>query len=100
MIAVTQFFRQSNYIEAGVWASMGVLLATLGARWRLSIRTRIVLLVTLLAFGCSDVVEAHTGAWWDPWWLLVWKAVCVLVLLIVIGLSLRARRQVTVPQGD
>jgi hypothetical protein len=26
-------------------------------------------------------VEARTGAWWEPWWLFVWKALCVVGLL-------------------
>jgi hypothetical protein len=37
---------------------------------------------TLAVFGGSDLVEARTGAWWRPWWLFVWKAACVLVLLL------------------
>jgi hypothetical protein len=28
-------------------------------------------------FGSSDVVEAQTGAWWRPLWLLAWKGVCL-----------------------
>jgi len=31
----------------------------------------------LVIFGCSDFYEAHTGAWWKPWWLIVWNAACV-----------------------
>ena len=37
--------------------------------------------VVFIAFGVSDIVETTTGAWWRPWWLLVWKGVCVLALL-------------------
>jgi hypothetical protein len=33
--------------------------------------------ILLLAFGCSDFVEIRTGAWWRPWWLLVWKGGCL-----------------------
>jgi hypothetical protein len=32
-------------------------------------------------FGLSDLVESQTGAWWTPWWLFAWKALCVLGLL-------------------
>ncbi|MCP4708286.1 MAG: hypothetical protein GY869_06655, partial [Planctomycetes bacterium] len=28
----------------------------------------------LVLFGGSDFYEAHTGAWWKPWWLMVWNA--------------------------
>jgi hypothetical protein len=36
---------------------------------------------TLIAFGVSDVIEIQTGAWWRPWWLLVWKGLCIAVLV-------------------
>ncbi len=29
-------------------------------------------------FGVSDLVEIYIQAWWRPWWLLVWKASCIL----------------------
>ncbi len=32
-------------------------------------------------FAATDWVELQTGAWWRPWWLLVWKASCCLGLL-------------------
>lgn len=35
----------------------------------------------LLLFGCSDIIEMKTGAWWQPWWLLVWKAICIVGLI-------------------
>ena len=31
----------------------------------------------------SEVVEAYTGAWWRPWWLLVWKASFVFVFVFM-----------------
>ena len=30
--------------------------------------------VTFMVISASEVVEVYTGAWWRPWWLLVWKA--------------------------
>ena len=39
------------------------------------------LIVAFAVFGVSDVIESHTGAWWDPWWLFVMKAACVLVFV-------------------
>jgi hypothetical protein len=38
------------------------------------------LTLAFAAFGVSDIIEAHTGAWWRPWWLFVLKAACVLVI--------------------
>jgi hypothetical protein len=39
---------------------------------------------TFLVFGCSDLVEMKTLAWWRPWWLFLWKASCVLGLLLLV----------------
>jgi hypothetical protein len=27
-----------------------------------------------VAASLSELVEVRTGAWWRPWWLLLWKA--------------------------
>jgi len=45
-----------------------------------------------LAFGISDFVELGTGAWYRPWWLLLWKAACVLSFIVVYA-RFRKRRQ-------
>ena len=75
--------RDGNMIEAGVWfvLSLGMLLHLFRADSTVR-PTLAVLAETLAVFGGSDLVEAHTGAWWRPWWLFVWKGVCVMVLLI------------------
>jgi hypothetical protein len=31
-------------------------------------------------FGLPDLVEMRTGTWFSPWWLLLWKVSCVVVL--------------------
>jgi hypothetical protein len=28
-------------------------------------------------FGLSDMYESTTGAWWKPWWLILWNVGCV-----------------------
>ena len=35
-----------------------------------------------LLFGISDFVEVGTGTWWRPWWLIIWKAACIGVLVL------------------
>jgi len=74
--------RDGNLIEAGVWFLLAIILFvhTLRSEKRLW-PTLFVLVVTLAIFGASDLVESRTGAWWKPWWLFVWKAACVIVLL-------------------
>ena len=73
--------RDGNLIEAGVWFVLAVVLFVYALRSEKRLRpTLFVLVATLAVFGGSDLVEARTGAWWKPWWLFVWKAVCVVTL--------------------
>jgi hypothetical protein len=82
-------FVYGNYVEAAVWAAMGVI-----ALLRLPTRAGVALAALLIAFGISDLVETTTGAWYRPWWLLAWKATCVIgVLAIGVPLWQRARRK-------
>ena len=71
-------------IEAGVWIALAAVLLFARGRRMFAIA------VVLVLFGLSDVVEAQTGAWWRPWWLLVWKALCVLGIILAIA-SARCR---------
>jgi len=81
-----------NYIEVGLWPTLGAAVAFLAMRRRGAMRLYgLIAAVTLVAFGASDWVENATGGeWWHPWWLLAWKASCV-VTLLTLGL-LAARR--------
>lgn len=56
-------------------------------------RTLLELAIALVVFGFSDVVEARTGAWWRPWWLFVWKAVCVIALVATLVNYFRIRKR-------
>jgi hypothetical protein len=78
---VTPLFRYSNYAEAVLWMAIGAYVVV-RARRRGGVRpAHAVLAVALLLFGVSDLIEARTGAWWRPRWLLVWKGGCLLVFL-------------------
>ena len=69
-----------NLVEGIFWIGLGV--------WVLLTRRFIhkqllySLAITLIAFGISDFVETHTGAWWTPFWLLAWKAICISVVIL------------------
>jgi hypothetical protein len=84
-----------NYVEVGLWPAIGIAAAVMALRRRGAARRRgLIASVTLFAFGASDWAENATGGeWWHPWWLLLWKAACVGVLLEVLFASrpLRAR---------
>jgi len=75
-----QVFETINYLEALLWGAIAIVFA-IAAIKRWGLRGRCLLLaLTFLAFAGSDVVEVQTGAWWRPWWLLTWKAGCVLIM--------------------
>ena len=89
-MALDPTFVYGNYVESGLWASMGIIaLVKRNSKWSL------LLGLTLVAFGISDIVETHTGAWYRPWWLFAWKAVCVLGIiwfgLLVLAISRKKR---------
>jgi hypothetical protein len=73
--------RLGNLIEAGVWFALAAALLLYALRRGRAGRRRLLTLAVVLALlGGSDLVEARTGAWWTPWCLFVWKAICVVVL--------------------
>lgn len=70
-----------NRIEPFIWYALAVL-AWPALRGRTRLMERLILCVTLVAFGTSDFYESI--AWWTPWWLLAWKTACLIVLVVVI----------------
>jgi hypothetical protein len=86
-MALDPIFVYGNYIEACLWAGMGVAaLLKRNSGWSVALGCALVL------FGASDVVEVRTGAWYDPWWLFAWKGICV-ALILWFGLSVLAVRR-------
>lgn len=83
-----------NSVEAVIWVSIGFLLLV-GLRKGVvnSSKTDVVVLsILFVMFGGSDVVEVFSGAWWRPWWLLVWKTLNAIVLLLLAGKLYLAER--------
>lgn len=85
------FFVISNWIEAGLWFAIG--LAFFVRAWTNPGIRRMTAPASLafVAFGVSDIVETHTGAWWRPVWLLIWKATCVGVFACLLWKYVRSR---------
>jgi phosphoglycerol transferase MdoB-like AlkP superfamily enzyme len=76
------FFKIANRIEAGIWFSVALLLLVkaLKAMGRVR-RILLILSATFVVFGISDLIEAETGAWWQPLWLLLMKGACLIVFV-------------------
>jgi hypothetical protein len=90
--------RDGNLIEAGVWFVFALVLFFYAFRRDHRLRSTFWFLsVVIVVFGFSDLVEARTGAWWKPWWLFVWKASCVLLMLAGVW---RYRRLTKTEDGD
>lgn len=74
--------RDGNLIEAAFWFVLGFVGFFYSWRREPILRPALRLLsIVLVIFGASDLVESRTGAWWEPWWLFIWKALCVLAML-------------------
>ena len=84
-----------NYVEVGLWPALGAVVLVLALRRGGTARLPgLAAAMTLFAFGASDWFENKTGGeWWHPWWLLLWKAICVLVLLTLGLLTIRRSRR-------
>lgn len=84
-------FETANLIEAGLWIVIGAAFwVYVLVRGPASRATAIIAGVVFVAFGLSDVVETQTGAWWRPWWLLLWKGACLGVMGWLLVRHLRA----------
>ena len=69
-----------NYGEAGLWFIVAIVLFTRAGLMDVHPRgLGRIAAVAFFCFGISDLIEAQTGAWWEPIWLFFLKAACVLV---------------------
>lgn len=81
LASLDQLFVTANRVEGVFWCGVAGVVGVATLRGRVRPRWQGVAAVLLLiAFGASDWVEATTGAWYRPWWLFVWKALCVVTL--------------------
>ncbi len=88
--------RDGNLIEAGMWVLLSLVLLGFAFSQPRPLRPTLWLLaVTMVVFGGSDLVEARTGAWWKPWWLFVWKALCVAGLLFGFVRYFKVRKSIS-----
>lgn len=86
-----------NLFEVYLWSIMGIgfLIAAMVKptnRW-----SAVAAGIMLILFAVSDWIELSTGAWWKPWWLFVWKAICVVSL---VGLLYQAYQRQIEQSGE
>jgi hypothetical protein len=71
-----------NIAECGLWLVISLVLLFKSFRDVPKARGTLRLLsLSFFLFGISDFIEAHTGAWWKPLWLLVLKGSCIAVFI-------------------
>lgn len=73
-----------NYIESGLWFSMAAIVfgvAIKQGRPSAYFGVLVVAFFSFIVYAVSDIIEAHTGAWWRPFWLLGLKSACVVTLV-------------------
>jgi hypothetical protein len=87
-MALDPGFVYANYAEACLWVGIGIV-----ALVKRTGKVSVALALALFAFGVSDIVETRTGAWYQPWWLLVWKAACVFTITGCVVSIYRSRRR-------
>jgi hypothetical protein len=72
-VNITQF----NCCEAALWFAIGtgLLIASIkGTQKKHYANIFQAGSATFLIFSLTDIIEAHSGAWWRPFWLLLIKA--------------------------
>ncbi|MEO2016686.1 MAG: hypothetical protein ABGZ53_20205 [Fuerstiella sp.] len=72
-----------NAFETLLWTCIAVVLFLNATRQKEARGRSTLAALTFLIFAGSEIIEMQTGAWWRPWWLLVWKAVCIVTLVAV-----------------
>ncbi|MGE3308770.1 MAG: hypothetical protein AB7O66_02280 [Limisphaerales bacterium] len=55
-----------------------------------------ILALAFAAFGVSDLIEARTGAWWRPHWLMIFKA---LLCFVTPAVALRSLQRVSIERS-
>jgi hypothetical protein len=92
LLGSDDLFVRGNQSEAAIWFLIAAVF--LWSAWRQrgdARRLCVVATATFLLFGISDLVEIRTGAWWRPWWLLVWKGACILAMIWLLWADKRRR---------
>ena len=78
---IDNLIEYGNLVEGFFWLTIGVCF-TVALLWPNRRVTKLVAAINFVVFGCSDFVEYQTDAWWRPWWLMLWKGMCVCIMAL------------------
>lgn len=82
VININNVSQIGNLIEAVLWLVVALLFFIQFSQSQGRLRqVFLILSLTFIVFGISDVIESQTGTWWQPLWLLLMKAGCILVFI-------------------
>lgn len=70
-----------NSFEAIFWIAIGIVVFRKSWQSHRRHRLGVTAAVWFVLFGISDIFEVFSGAWWRPWPLLAYKAICVTALV-------------------
>ncbi len=88
-----RFGEIANRIEAGIWFVVALILLVRALRSEQHLKRIIMILSgSFIVFGISDLIEAKSGAWWQPLWLLFLKAVCLILFFFGFRAYFRAMK--------
>lgn len=67
-----------NYFESGLWFAIALIVFLRRNNSNVELKKlAIILSISFAIFSISDLIEASTGAWWQPLWLLALKGLCI-----------------------
>jgi hypothetical protein len=92
-VLLQSVFYAFNLCEGLLWGGIAVGFAVVFIRKRKNPDLMLASGLLFLAFGISDFVEIRTGGWYKPWWLLLWKASCLLGFAFVYALFRRRKKK-------
>ena len=84
-----------NYLEATLWFAIACILfinAIFNKKYVVYKKVMLISCGCFLLFGISDIIEAHTGAWWEPIELFVFKALCAIGFIFCLLSYLNIKR--------
>ncbi len=88
-----EFDQIFNLFEGIFWILISIVLISRIRRFPKYRDLLIVGSIAFFVFGITDFIEIYTRAWYQPWFLLLLNAVCVITLFTCLALYFRRRKE-------